>query len=243
MAAGATVLLLSTSCAARAPRPAPLPEPGTLPRIGYCVQIGAFASPDNAMRLVESLAERGLEAFHFYSADGLHRVRFGSFASFDLARRRAEALNEDGTIGAYFVVSPESFPIDRGEATLRKGVVRSAESFLGRPYRWGGSSIETGLDCSGLTMAAYRLNGLALPRAAAEQFAFGEPVSPDGLQEADLVFFGDEGATEPTHVGLYLGDGRFIHAPSAGGLVRIDALADSHYQRRFLGGRSYVGEP
>jgi cell wall-associated NlpC family hydrolase len=109
-------------------------------------------------------------------------------------------------------VSPDRSPSGRGGATLRRGVVRSATSFLGRPYRWGGSSTETGLDCSGLTMTAYRLNGLALPRASAEQFAFGEPVASGGLQEADLVFFGDEGATMPTHVGLYVGEGRFIHA-------------------------------
>jgi cell wall-associated NlpC family hydrolase len=81
-------------------------------------------------------------------------------------------------------------------------VVRSARSFLGRPYRWGGPSPESGLDCSGLTMTAYRLNGLALPRASAEQFAGGEPIPVRGLQEADLVFFATEDATKPTHVGL-----------------------------------------
>jgi hypothetical protein len=243
LAAGAMVLLLSASCVARGPRPARYPEGRTLPRIEYSVQVGAFASPDNAWRLVEALAGRGLEAFYFAGADGLHKVRFGSFASRELALRRAEALKQERIIDRYFVVSPDRAPSGRGGATLRRGVVRSATSFLGRPYRWGGSSTETGLDCSGLTMTAYRLNGLALPRASAEQFAFGEPVAPGGLQEADLVFFGDEGATMPTHVGLYVGEGRFIHAPRHGGVVRIDALANRHYQRRLLGGRSYVGEP
>jgi len=243
LAVGATVLLLSASCGARAPQPARYPEGRPLPRIEYAVQVGAFASPDNAVRLVEALAGRGLEAFYFAGADGLHKVRFGSFASRELALGRAEALNQERIIEQYFVVSPDSFPSGRGGAALRGGVVSSARSFLGRPYRWGGSSTETGLDCSGLTMTAYRLNGLALPRASAEQFAFGEPVSPGGLQEADLVFFGDEGATKPTHVGLYVGEGRFIHAPRHGGVVRTDALASNHYQRRFLGGRSYVGEP
>jgi hypothetical protein len=242
LAVGAVVLLLSASCGARTPRPARYPEGQTLPRIGYSVQVGAFASPDNAWRLVEALAGRGLEAFYFAGADGLHKVRFGSFASRELALRRAGALRQERIIEQFFVVSPDSFPTGRGVAALRRAVVRSAESFLGRPYHWGGSASETGLDCSGLTMTAYRLNGLALPRASAEQFAFGEPVSPSGLQEADLVFFGDEGATKPTHVGLYVGEGRFIHAPSHGGVVRIDALVNRHYQRRLLGGRSYVGE-
>ena len=237
------MLLLSTSCAARAPRPVPHPEGWPLPRIEYSIQVGAFASPDNALRLVEALAGRGLDAFYFAGADGLHKVRFGSFASRELGLGRAEALKQERIIEQYLVVSPDTFPSGRGGAALRRAVVLSASSFLGRPYRWGGSSSETGLDCSGLTMAAYRLNGLALPRASAEQFAFGEPVSPGGLQVADLVFFGDEGATKPTHVGLYLGESRFIHAPRHGGVVRIDALANGHYQRRFLGGRSYVNEP
>lgn len=242
-AAGAVALVLSAGCAARAPHLARRPDGQPLPRIEYSVQLGAFASPDNALCLVQSLAERELEAFHFAGEDGLHRVRFGSFESRELARRRAEALKQEGIIEQYFVVSPRSFSSGLGDAALRRSVVRSATSFLGRPYRWGGSSPETGLDCSGLTMTAYRLNGLALPRASAEQFAVGEPVSLSGLEEADLVFFADEDGTKPTHVGLYLGEGRFIHAPSRGDVVRVDALSNSHYERRFLGGRSYLGEP
>ena len=114
--------------------------------------------------------------------------------------------------------------------------------FLGQPYQWGAS--ETGgLDCSGLAMAAYRLNGIALPRTSQAQYAAGETVSLDALREADLVFFGAPGETSPTHVGLCIGDGRFIHAPGHGGVVRVDALANAYYQRQFLGGRSYVGEP
>lgn len=236
-------LLLSAGCAAREPRPARPPEGGTLPRIGYSVQVGAFASSDNALGLVAALAERGLDAFYFAGADGLHKVRFGSFASRERARLRAEALRNDHVIEQYFIVSPDSFAPARGGAALRESVVLSARTFLGRPYRWGGSSAETGLDCSGLTMAAYRLNGLELPRAAAEQFAVGEPVPEGALREADLVFFGAPGETRPTHVGLCIGDGRFIHAPGHGDIVRVDALANAYYQRQFLGGRSYVGEP
>ena len=242
-AAGAMALLLSASCVARAPRPARHPEGQTLPRIGYTVQVGAFASPDNALSLVDALAERGLEAFHFGGADGLHKVRFGSYASPEPALRRAEALKREGVIEQYFIVSPGPSPFDRGGAALRRNVVRSARGFLGRPYRWGGSSPGAGLDCSGLTMTAYRLNGLALPRAAAEQFAVGRPVAVGRLQGADLVFFATQDATKPTHVGLYVGEGRFIHAPRRGDVVRTDVLTDNHYQRRFLGGRSYLGEP
>lgn len=240
--ATALALVLSAGCAARAPLPTPAPAETAVPRIEYSVQLGAFASPDNALRLVASLAERELEAFHFAGEDGLHRVRFGSFESRELARRRAEALRQEGIIEQYFVVSP-SLAAGRGDAALRSSVVRSATGFLGRPYRWGGSSAETGLDCSGLTMTAYRLNGVALPRSSADQFALGAPVSLSELREADLVFFADEGGTRATHVGLYLGEGRFIHAPRSGDVVRVDALSNGHYERRFLGGRSYLSEP
>ena len=241
-AATAVLLLLSLSCAARSYRVARPLGPLALPRIEYSVQVGAFADPANALRLVELLAERGLEAFYFSGDGGLLRVRFGSFPSRELAVARAEAFKDEGIIGDYFVVSPVPSAFARGGgAALRGDVVRSAMSFLGRPYRWGGTSPETGLDCSGLTMTAYRLSGLALPRAAAEQYASGEPVAEQRLHDADLVFFASASRTRPSHVGLYLGDGRFIHAPGSGGVVRIDSLADEYYQRRYLGARSYLG--
>jgi hypothetical protein len=233
-------LLLWTGCAVRSARVTPYASPSELPRIEYSVQVGAFAEPENARRLIAALAERGLEAFYFVGDGGIYKVRFGSFASRELAVRRAEAFREEHVIDDYFVVAPRSLGLVRGGVALRAEVARSAMSFLGRPYRWGGSSPETGLDCSGLTMTAYRLNGLALPRAAAEQFAIGESVSSRELQKADLVFFATESRAKPTHVGLYLGGGRFIHAPGRGGKVRIDELASSYYRRTFLGGRSYL---
>lgn len=238
-AALGALLLLATSCAARAPRLGP-PAPSALPRIEYSVQVGAFADPENARRLIESLAGRGLEAFYFAGDEAIYKVRFGSFPSRELAVRRAQAFRDEGVIGDYFVVAPRPFGPVAGGAQIRGEVARSALSFLGRRYRWGGSSPETGLDCSGLTMTAYRLNGLALPRASAEQFATGQPVPVHGLRQADLVFFATESKAKPTHVGLYLGEGRFIHAPGRGDVVRIDELAGSYYRRHFLGGRSYL---
>jgi hypothetical protein len=234
-------LLVAAGCAGQEPRLVP-PAPRELPRIAFTVQVGAFAEADNALRLVESLRRHGLEAFDFVAQDGLHRVRFGSFPSREAALERARELATSERIGDFFVVPPDT-RFARGDQALRGEVVRSALSFLGRPYRWGGTSPETGLDCSGLTMAAYRLNGLELPRAAKEQFAAGEVVSPSALRPADLVFFATESRRKPTHVGLYLGDGRFIHSPGQGDVVRIDALGDAYYRRHFLGARSYLGSP
>ena len=237
----AAVLLLLTGCATRPLRVARYPQLHPLPRIEYSIQVGAFADPENALRLIESLSDRGLEAFYFVGNDGIHRVRFGSFSSKELAVQRAEAFREEHVIDNYYIVTPLPAVSARGDSGLRSEVVRSAMGFLGRPYRWGGPSPETGFDCSGLTMTAYRLSGLALPRTAAAQYASGDPVSMHSLQKADLVFFATESNGRATHVGLYVGDGRFIHAPGHGRVVRIDDLADRYYQRHFLSGRSYLG--
>jgi hypothetical protein len=240
-------LVALAGCATRPHRVArypPAPRPirrYVLPRIEYSVQVGAFSDPDNAVRLIETLSDHDLEAFYFVGDDGLHRVRFGSFGSKELAIERAETLRAEQVIDAYYVVAPHPVSGTRGDAALRSEVVRSAMGFLGRPYRWGGPSPETGFDCSGLTMTAYRLSGIDLPRTAAAQYATGEAVSPDELQEADLVFFATAAGSRPTHVGLYVGDGRFSPAPGQGSVVRVDALADGYYQRHLLAGRSYMG--
>jgi hypothetical protein len=202
--------------------------------------VGAFADPDNAVSLIESLGDRGLEAFYFVGSDGLHRVRFGSFDTREVAAALAEEFRVNGIIGTYYVLPPQPIPLGRDDSGLREQLVRTATSFIGRPYHWGGPSAETGFDCSGLTMAVYRLHGLALPRTAAEQYATGSAVPPAGLRKADLVFFDTAGQGRASHVGLYVGEGRFIHAPSTGGFVRADDLAQDYYQRRFLMARSYL---
>jgi len=236
-----SLLLVVGGCAARAPHPSgpetpAEPAPLTLPRIGFSIQAGAFADPENAIRLRDALEAHGLEAFCFTGDDGLERVRFGSFADREEAVGRAETLRAEGVIEEYYAVPPEL----RGGADLRRRIARSALGFLGRPYRWGGPSPETGFDCSGLTMAAYRLNGVALPRTSRDQYSAGAPVRRGHLREADLVFFAMESRRKPTHVGLYVGEDRFVHAPSSGKVVRIDTLASSYYGPRFLAGRSYI---
>ena len=236
LALSAVGLALLTACAPkRVPVPTPPPAP-LLPVITFTVQAGAFAEAENAIRLARSLEAAGVEAFHFVGEDGLHRVRFGSFASRKSAARRAEALDAAGLITEHAVVAAGTPGVTR--AGLRGDIARAALSFLGQPYRWGAA--EGAFDCSGLTMTAYRLNGLGLPRSSADQYALGTPVPADRLREADLVFFDTEAQGRPDHVGLYLGDGRFVHAPGEGRMVRIDDLASAWYARRFLAARSYL---
>ena len=251
VACGAIFLLLS-GCGARTVTPTKepvaerdAPARGGLVKVGYTIQAGAFARVENAANLAETLRRRTIDATYFLDADGLYKVRFGSFSGRDEARSRADALRKAGVIDAFYIVSPDQYAISRehtyGTSYVRAEIVKTARSFLGVPYLWGGTSAETGFDCSGLTAASYKLNGLTLPRSAREQFTLGSPVSRESLFPGDLVFFAD-GREEITHVGVYIGGGRFIHAPGQGRNIREDALSGSggYYEKRFRGGRSYL---
>lgn len=114
-------------------------------------------------------------------------------------------------------------------------VVRTALSLRGAPYAWGGTTPQ-GFDCSGFTHYVYAQHGVSLPRVAARQYRVGEAVSARELRPGDLVFFSTI-APGPSHVGVALGDGRFVHAPSERGAVRVEDLGASYWRRRYLGAR------
>lgn len=118
-------------------------------------------------------------------------------------------------------------------------VLMRAISLVGTPYRYGGNTPETGFDCSGLINYVYRdMLDLALPRTTRELAAIQGPrIKPERLTPGDLVFFGSGGSV--THAGIYVGEGRFVHAPSSGGTVRLDHL-DSHYWRDHYSGARRV---
>jgi hypothetical protein len=114
-----------------------------------------------------------------------------------------------------------------------------AMRYIGTPYQWGGSSPATGFDCSGLVQYAYEQEGIQLPRVAAEQFDVGVPVSRNDLRPGDAVFFQDPNGYVH-HVGLYVGDGKFIDAPETGEDVRIDSLSEPYFAEQFAGARRYT---
>ena len=113
---------------------------------------------------------------------------------------------------------------------------RRALTFRGTRYVRGGAG-RTGFDCSGFTQSLYAKMGMALPHRAREQYKMGRPVGITELQVADLVFFNTTGTV--SHVGMYIGDGKFVHASSRGGFVRTDTLTAGYYRDRFVGGRRF----
>jgi cell wall-associated NlpC family hydrolase len=117
-------------------------------------------------------------------------------------------------------------------------VLMRAMGLIGTPYRYGGTTPNRGFDCSGFTSYVFRESlGLELPRTANDQFVgAGRPVDKTALSAGDLVFF-RQGRGRIDHVGIYVGEGRFIHSPSRGGRVRIDALAAPHWTRSYKGAK------
>ncbi len=241
------ILLCVTGCGQRrisSPDYRP-PEPAEkLTRMGYAIQAGAFEQVENAARLANRLNEDNLDAYYFLYKRGLYKVRFGNFPTRELAAREAEILKAMGVIGEYYIVRPEEYAIakrpPRDEPYFRDEIVKTAQSFIGVPYQWGGASADQGFDCSGLAMAIYRLNGLNLPRTSRQQYELGAAVSSDALAKGDLVFFDIRGRGEISHVGIYAGDDRFIHAPRSGKTVQTSSLSNSYYKKRYAGARTYL---
>jgi len=214
-----------------------------LARMRYTVQVGAFSKAENASRLTETLRGQGIDATYFVAEKGLYKVRFGNYPSRAEALRKAEFLKAGGVIDDFFIVSPSEYAAAKkqyGESYLRDEIVRTAESFIGVPYLWGGNDADTGFDCSGLTMTVYQLNGLDLPRSSREQAEVGSPVTQNQLSKGDLVFFRIQGKGKVSHVGIYAGDNRFIHAPGKGKKICADSLSREYFQKHYAGGRSYM---
>ena len=120
-------------------------------------------------------------------------------------------------------------------------VALAAAQLIGAPYHFGGADLQ-GFDCSGLAVYVYGQAGVEIPRTAEAQRRAARPVSPEALSPGDLVFFRIH-SPHVNHVGIYAGNGRFIHAPRSGERVSYGSLSDAYYHKHFVGaGRFWNGE-
>jgi len=210
----------------------------------YTIQVGAFSNMDNAVRLTAKLQAQGLNAYHFLHESGLFKVRFGNYPTKNNAINRAEYLKASGLIDEYYITSPDDYAATAAQSgsrdNLRDEIVATAQKYVGIPYKWGGESPSTGFDCSGLTMVVYRLNGLQLPRTSNAQWQAGRPVNRSQLLRGDLVFFATSGDQRVSHVGIYVGDNQFLHAPRKNRKIRMSSLSSDYYKSRYIGARRYL---
>ena len=242
-----SLILVAAGCGGKSAVPRvsapPMPETG-LAAMGYSIQIGAFSNPDNAIRLTRILEDNGVDAYYFVHKTGTYKVRFGDFPSKQAARATAETVRAAGIIHEYYLVSPHDYAAVKqrkyGRSYLRNEIVETARRFIGLPYQWGGSSPDHGFDCSGLTMAVYRINGLNLPRTSKEQYRAGIPIKKGQLKSGDLVFFATSKRKKVSHVGIYTGSNKFIHAPGKGRRICSASLSKKYFKTRYAGARTYV---
>ena len=143
-----------------------------------------------------------------------------------------------GRVGERLVSSLTQVRTSLGDTA--SGLVENAMGFLGVPYRRGGNSAETGFDCSGFVRKVYEQTvGLVLPHRASEQAQVTQVIDREELQPGDLVFFNTMRRAF-SHVGIYLGEGKFIHAPRSGAKVRVEDMREAYWRTRFNGARRVI---
>lgn len=126
---------------------------------------------------------------------------------------------------------------DSNRAAIVKKLTAYAQSLIGAPYRYGGSSPRTGFDCSGFVGHVFGFAAdVSLPHGAEQISRHGLPVKSSQLREGDLVFY-DTNNQAYSHVGIYLGNDRFIHAPSSGGSVRVEDMKMDYWKKHYNGAR------
>jgi cell wall-associated NlpC family hydrolase len=125
--------------------------------------------------------------------------------------------------------------VQEPQAGAGDDLVQTALRYRGVPYRYAGTTTR-GMDCSGLVFRALAMHGIKAPHSSRALYSLGQPVSRGELRRGDLVFFHTRGGGI-SHVGIYIGEGRFVHASSSGGRVEVDRLDTGYYARRFVGAR------
>jgi len=146
-----------------------------------------------------------------------------------------DAKSPAGKLKGALIEEPQTFLSN--VATQASDVVVSALNMIGVRYRWGGNTPASGLDCSGFVRYVFQdALGLTLPRRAIEMSRIGEKIKMTDLRPGDLVFFNTMRRTF-SHVGIYIGDNKFVHSPSTGNNIRVDRLDNRYWEKRYTGAR------
>jgi cell wall-associated NlpC family hydrolase len=158
-----------------------------------------------------------------------------------VASPSAEATGEPGRPAQPGAMQAQAVE-GQGAASRAAEVVLRSLSMLGVDYKWGGSSPDTGVDCSGLVRFVYEGTiGKVLPRRSVEMSREGEKIDRHELQPGDLVFFNTLRRAF-SHVGIYIGNNQFVHAPAKGKQVRVSSLDNSYWSKRFNGARRVIDD-
>ena len=132
--------------------------------------------------------------------------------------------------------TPDPATSREAESATVAALLSTALNLRGKPYLNGGSHPDRGFDCSGFVQWVFAQHGTALPREVREQYREGTRISPDEVRPGDLVFF-ETVSLGPSHVGIALGSGEFVHAPSSRGVVRIERYTSTYWAQRWVGAR------
>jgi len=120
-------------------------------------------------------------------------------------------------------------------SATKQSIVNAAKKMLGVKYSYGGTSPSRGFDCSGLVQYSHKTAGVSIPRTTSQQFKSAKRISRRYLKAGDLVFFKTAVSRIASHVGIYLGNNKFIHAPSSGKRVKISSMKEKYWRKRFTG--------
>ena len=204
------------------------PTPPFLPGTGCCARAGGRGADELCDAGTAAAAPRR-QALALLGV--LTLAALGSGCASRAPARSARRPSSGGAAPAPTVAPLQLDPAER-EASVARAML-----LVNTPYRYGGNTPEGGFDCSGLVSYVMAQGGAArLPRSTAQWAAASTPVDDAGLQRGDLVFFNTSGARF-SHMGIYVGDGQFVHAPSSGGTVRKDRLDSRYFGARYSGAR------
>lgn len=199
----------------------------------YAVRFGDFARREDARKVAQKLVQERVVSSYFIAPPQPERT--ARVREPVLEKAPAPSISKPAPSSSHKREEPAA---KRDRSDMGSIAARTAERFVGIPYRWGGDTVVDGMDCSGFVRAVYNLCGVNIPRTSREQYRVGDVVARDELKDGDLVFFGAS-PEEISHVGIFVGNGRFVHAPRRGDDIKVSSIDESYFQKRFVGAKRY----